>query len=99
MGNFSFKNFGMTLFMSEMRAILKPELPHLYSKLLEACALFGCSHISGYIKLSLAQTLFLPYFSLQTRQWCLFCQLCHYFRSGWNCFGIHAILRIVYVCM
>ena len=27
MGNFSFKNFGFTLFMSEMRAILKPELP------------------------------------------------------------------------
>ena len=53
MGNFSFKNFGFTPFMNEMRAILKPELPYLYSKLLEACALFGCSHISGYIKLSL----------------------------------------------
>ena len=25
----------------------------MYSKLREACALFGCSHISGYIKLSL----------------------------------------------
>ena len=53
MPNFSFKNFGFTPFMNETRAILKPELPYLYSKMLEACALFGCSHISGYIKLSL----------------------------------------------
>ena len=55
MGNFSFKNFSFTSFMNEMRAILKPELPYLYSKLQEACALFGCSHISGYIKLSLGR--------------------------------------------
>ena len=53
MGNFSFKNLGFTPFMDEMRAILKLELPYLYSKLQEACALFGCSHISGYIMLSL----------------------------------------------
>ena len=39
--------------MSEMGAILKPELSYLYGKLLQACALLGCSHISGYIKLSL----------------------------------------------
>ena len=39
--------------MNEMRATLKQELPYLYSKLLKACALFGCGHISGYIKLSL----------------------------------------------
>ena len=48
MGNFYFKNFCFKLIMNEMRAILKPKLPYLYSKLLEACALFGCSHISGY---------------------------------------------------
>ena len=59
MGNFSSKNFGFTPFMSEMRAILKPELPYLYSKLLEVCALFGYSHISGYIKLSLGFTSFM----------------------------------------
>ena len=59
MGNFSFKNFGFTPFMNEMRAILKPELPYLYSKFLEACALFGCSHISGYIKLSLTLLIYL----------------------------------------
>ena len=53
MGNFSFKMFGYISFMNEMRVILKPELLYLYSKLLEVCALFGCSHISGYIKLSL----------------------------------------------
>ena len=54
MGNFSFKNFGFTPFMNEMREILKPELPYVHSKLLKVCALFGCSHISGYIKLSLS---------------------------------------------
>ena len=53
MHNFSFKNFGFMPFMNEMRAIIKPKLPYLYSKLPEACTLFGCSHISGYIKLSL----------------------------------------------
>ena len=53
MRNFLFKNVGFTPFMNEMRAILKPELPYLYSKLQEACSLFGCIHISGYIKLSL----------------------------------------------
>ena len=62
MGNFSSKNFDFTPFMSEIRAILKPELPYLYSKLMEACALFGCSHISGYIKLSLSYGLFLIFF-------------------------------------
>ena len=58
MHNFSFKNFGFMPFMNEMRAIIKPKLPYLYSKLPEACALFGCSHISGYIKLSLVQLKF-----------------------------------------
>ena len=53
MGNFSSKNFGFTSFMNEIRAILMSELPHLFSKLLQVCALFGCNHISGDIKLSL----------------------------------------------
>ena len=53
MSNFPAKNFGFTPFMNETRAIIKPNLPYLCSKLPEACALFGCSHISGYIKLSL----------------------------------------------
>ena len=53
MCNFSYKNIGFTPNMNEMRTILKPQLPYLYSKLLEVCALFGCSHISGYIQLSL----------------------------------------------
>ena len=39
-----------------MRTILRPKLPNLHSTQLEACALFGCSHISGYIKLSLTPT-------------------------------------------
>ena len=53
MCNFSYKNIGFTPNMNEMRTILKPQLPYLYSKLLEACAFFGCSHISVYIQLSL----------------------------------------------
>ena len=53
MCTFSFKNLGFTPFMNEMRAILKPELPCLYSKLLKACTLFACNHISSHIKLSL----------------------------------------------
>ena len=53
MRNFSFKDIGFTSIMNGMRIILRPKLPNLHSKMLEACALFGCSHISGYIKLSL----------------------------------------------
>ena len=53
MCNFSSKNLGFTPFMNEMRAILKPELPCLYSKLLKVCTLFACNHISSHIKLSL----------------------------------------------
>ena len=45
--------------MNEIGTILKPKLPFLYSKMLEACALFGCSHIFGYIKLSLALKTFI----------------------------------------
>ena len=58
MCNFSYKNIGSTPNTNEMKTILKPKLPYLYSKLLEACALFGCSHISGYIQLSLNSTTF-----------------------------------------
>ena len=53
MRNFSFKDIGFTSVMNGMRTILIPKLLNLHSKLLEACALFGCCHISGYIKLSL----------------------------------------------
>ena len=53
MRNFSCKNIGFVSIMNEMGTILKPYIPFLYSKLLEACALFGFSYISCYIKLSL----------------------------------------------
>ena len=56
MRNFSFKNIGFTFIMNGMGTILRPKLLNLHSKLLEACALFGCSHISGYIKLSLVSS-------------------------------------------
>ena len=55
MPNFSSKNFGFTPFMNEMSAIVKPELPYLYSKLLKACALLLISNnetlifISGHV--------------------------------------------------
>ena len=58
MRNFLFKNIGFTSTRNEMRTILRPKLPNLHSKLLEACALFGCSHISGYIMLSLPQCIY-----------------------------------------
>ena len=53
MRNFSCKDIGFISIMNEMGTILKPLLPFLYSEVLKVCALFGCSHISGYIKLSL----------------------------------------------
>ena len=59
MCNFSYKNIGSTPNTNEMKTILKPKLPYLYSKLLEACALFGCSHISGYIQLSLLPSMYI----------------------------------------
>ena len=58
-GQLFIQKFSFTLFTNKMREISKPELPYLYSKLLESCTLFDFSHISGYIKLSLRSTTFL----------------------------------------
>ena len=55
MRNFVCKNIGFISIMNEMGTILKPQLPFLYSKLLEGCALFGCSHIFGNVELSLTE--------------------------------------------